>query len=57
MDHFTDFMRHPANHIDPDQQNTADVEGYVFEGRDGSQMAFWECYSDRVSRKHTHDFD
>lgn len=57
MDHFPDFMKHPANRIDPAQQNTADVEGYVFEGRDGAQMAFWECHADRVSGKHTHDFD
>jgi len=28
-----------------------------YEGADSSQMAFWTCYSDRVSKKHTHEFD
>ena len=45
------------NKIDASQQNTDDIEGYVFEGVDGSQMATWECRADRVSKKHTHDFD
>ncbi|HOW43708.1 MAG TPA: cupin domain-containing protein [Candidatus Aminicenantes bacterium] len=57
MEHFPDFMKNAMNRIDPRQQNTADIEGYYYEGRDGSQAAFWECRSDRVSREHAHDFD
>jgi quercetin dioxygenase-like cupin family protein len=39
------------------QQNTKNAEGYYYEGADGSQMAFWTCYSDRESKEHRHDFD
>jgi quercetin dioxygenase-like cupin family protein len=57
MEHFPEFMKNGLNRIAAGQQNTADIEGYYFEGRDGSQMAFWECRADRVSKKHAHDFD
>jgi quercetin dioxygenase-like cupin family protein len=58
MEHFPDFMKNLKNKIDPAQQNTPDIEGYYYEGADGcSQMAFWECHSDRISKKHAHDFD
>lgn len=50
-------MKNPLNKIDTSQQNTKDIEGYYFEGADGSQMAFWECSLDRESKKHVHDFD
>ena len=48
MEHFPDFMKNPKNKIDPAQQNTPDIEGYYYEGADGSQIAFWECHADRT---------
>ena len=54
MKHFPDFMKNIKNQVDPSQQNTDDIEGYYFEGKDDSQIAFWECRSDRISKKHTH---
>jgi quercetin dioxygenase-like cupin family protein len=57
MKHFPDFMKNIKNKIDSSQQNTADIEGYYFEGKDDSQIAFWEYHSDRTSKKHSHDFD
>ncbi len=57
MDHFPDFMKNQRNRIDALQQNTDDIEGYVFQSADDSQMAFWECRSERASKKHAHDFD
>jgi quercetin dioxygenase-like cupin family protein len=57
MEHFPDFMKRQQNKIEPSQQNTDDIEGYYYEAKDGSQMAFWECHSDRESKKHVHDFD
>jgi hypothetical protein len=41
MDHFPEFMKNPANRIATSDQATPGVEGYVFDGVDGSQMAFW----------------
>ena len=55
MKHFPDFMKNPQNKVGASQQNTDDIEGYFYEGADNSQIAFWECYSDRISKKHTHD--
>jgi quercetin dioxygenase-like cupin family protein len=57
MDDFPEFMKNPANRIDPRSQHTDDIEGYVFDGADGSQIAFWTCRKDRTSSDHTHEYD
>jgi len=57
MSDFPNFMKRSINHINSNQQNTKDIDGYYFEGNDGSQMAFWTCYSDRESKEQTHEFD
>ena len=57
MEDFPRFMKHPANRIAPSSQATPGVEGYVFEGADGSQMAFWTCSGNASSAKHVHDYD
>lgn len=50
-------MKHPANRIARSDQATPGVEGYVFDGVDGSQMAFWTCTETAHSSSHIHDFD
>jgi quercetin dioxygenase-like cupin family protein len=57
MNDFPDFMKNPINRIAGKSQYTEDIEGYVFDGADGSQVAFWKCPQDRVSKPHTHDYD
>ncbi len=57
MKHFPEFMRNPANRIASSDQATPGVEGYVFEGADGSQMAFWTCRETAASAAHTHAYD
>jgi mannose-6-phosphate isomerase-like protein (cupin superfamily) len=57
MDDFPEFMKHPANRIAGANQATPGVEGYVFDGRDGSQMAFWTCHETAVSAAHVHAYD
>ncbi len=57
MENFPDFMKRPANRIARSQQATPGVEGYVFDGADGSQMAFWTCRETAASAAHAHDFD
>jgi mannose-6-phosphate isomerase-like protein (cupin superfamily) len=54
---FPDFMKQPANRIATASQATPGVEGYVFDGADGSQMAFWTCHQSASSTSHVHDFD
>ena len=57
MDKFPEFMQHPANRIGNTDQATPGVEGYVFDGADGSQMAFWTCKQTARSAAHVHDYD
>jgi mannose-6-phosphate isomerase-like protein (cupin superfamily) len=57
MNAFPEFMRNPANRISAEDQNTPGIEGYVFEGADGSQMAFWTYEGGGKSAEHVHDYD
>src|SRR5271157_2313225 len=57
MDDFPEFMKSSANKIATSSQSTPGVEGYVFDGVDGSQMAFWTCHQTAVSATHTHEYD
>ena len=57
MDKFPKFMRHPANKIARSSQATPGVEGYVFDGANGTQMAFWTCAKTASSAEHVHDYD
>ncbi|MBN2378978.1 cupin domain-containing protein [candidate division WOR-3 bacterium] len=56
MKEFPEFMRNPKNAIDPQFQSEG-VEGYVYDGVDGSQMAFWTTSKSGSSSEHTHEFD
>jgi quercetin dioxygenase-like cupin family protein len=56
MDEFPDFMKNRRNAIDPKSQSPG-VEGYVYDGADGSQMAHWICRKDGISKEHTHGYD
>jgi mannose-6-phosphate isomerase-like protein (cupin superfamily) len=57
MNDFPEFMKNPLNRIDKAKQYTDDIEGYVFQGKDGSQIAYWICHKDRDSAEHTHEYD
>jgi hypothetical protein len=57
MDTFPEFMKHPANRIVTSNQATPGVEGYVFDGVDGSRIAFWTCRETAASATHAHDYD
>ena len=57
MNDFPVFMKNPINRIAPSSQATPGVEGYVFDGADESQMAFWTCRNNGTSAEHVHDYD
>jgi quercetin dioxygenase-like cupin family protein len=57
MHNFPEFMKHPANRIAKTDQVTPGVDGYVFDGVDGGQMAFWTCRDTAASAAHAHDYD
>ena len=56
MNDFPEFMKNPKNKIAATSQSKG-IEGYVYDGADGSQMAYWTCNTNGVSDKHTHDYD
>ncbi len=56
MNGYPEFMKNPANAIVSRQQSSG-VQGYVFDGIDGSQIAVFECIMDGISKEHVHDFD
>jgi quercetin dioxygenase-like cupin family protein len=57
MHDFPEFMKQAANRIASSNQSTPGVEGYVFDGAEGSQMAFWTCQETAPSAAHVHDYD
>jgi hypothetical protein len=57
MDAFPEFMKHPANRIARSHPATPGVEGSVFDGANGNQMAFWTCGENATSSEHVHDYD
>ncbi len=57
MNDFPTFMKNPLNRIPTSSQSTPGIEGYVYEGSDGCQMAFWTCRETAVSQAHFHDYD
>lgn len=54
MKDFPEFMRHPANKIAAETQFTSGITGYVFDGADGSQMAFRTNPGGGKSAEHAH---
>ncbi|HWZ80180.1 MAG TPA: FmdB family zinc ribbon protein, partial [Candidatus Sulfotelmatobacter sp.] len=50
-------MKNPANRIARSNQATPGVEGYVYDGADESQMAFWTCTQTATSAEHVHEFE
>ena len=50
-------MKRADNRIAVSSRATPGAEGYVFDGVDGSQMAFWTCSVTTPSAPHVHGFD
>ncbi len=56
MQDYPAFMKNPVNAI-AGHQRSEGVEGYIFDGADGSQMAIFQCSRDGISKEHVHDFE
>lgn len=56
MDDFPEFMKSADNSISPFLQSKG-AEGWIYEGHDGKQMAYWICHKDVDSHEHRHDFE
>jgi quercetin dioxygenase-like cupin family protein len=50
-------MKNPQNKVPNQDQYSQDIEGYYYQGNDGSQMAYWICHTAGESKTHTHPYD
>jgi quercetin dioxygenase-like cupin family protein len=57
LDDFPAFMKNELNQIDSKYQSSDQIEGYVYDGIDGSQMTYWKCKDKGYSTEHTHEYD
>jgi mannose-6-phosphate isomerase-like protein (cupin superfamily) len=53
---FPPFMTGPDNAIAASSRNLR-VSGWVYDGADGKQVAYWKSESAGISEVHTHEFD
>lgn len=56
MNEYPEFMRRQANAVASHQQS-AGVQGFVFDGIDGCQVIAFQCAKSGISKEHVHDFD
>ena len=56
MKEFPEFMKDPLNKVDSSSQYTPGIEGFVFDGADESQMAFWTYTQKAESEPHSHNY-
>jgi len=53
---FPEFMKNPINAVGSHQKSPG-VEGYIYDGADGSQVIIFQCATNGISKEHVHDFD
>ena len=57
LNDFPAFMKNSKNKISSRSQYSKGIQGYVYDGADGSQMAFWTHEIDGISQEHVHEYD
>jgi quercetin dioxygenase-like cupin family protein len=56
VNEFPLFMKNPINAVASHQQSVG-VEGFIYDGADGSQVVIFQCATNGISKEHVHDFD
>ena len=56
MNEFPQFMKNSINAVVSHQMSDG-VEGFIYDGGDGSQIVAFQCAKDGISKEHVHDFD
>jgi quercetin dioxygenase-like cupin family protein len=57
MDDFPEFMKNPKNAIHIDSHYVAGLQGFVFDGADGSQIALWSAQDAGTASEHSHPYE
>jgi len=55
MDKFPDIMKNQVNAIRGNAENTA-ADGFVYDGKDNTQLTIWEYVEDSLSTEETHEY-
>lgn len=53
---FPKFLQHPLNAAEVGGPSPG-LSGYVFDGKDGSQLVMWTSTKGGISHPHSHDYD
>jgi quercetin dioxygenase-like cupin family protein len=57
MDDFPAFMKNPKHRIHSGSHYVKGIEGFVYDGADGSQIALWSAREAGTAAEHFHPFD
>lgn len=57
MDDFPAFMKNPKNTVHVDSHYVAGLDGFVFDGADGSQIVIWNGRDAGTAEEHSHPYD
>jgi quercetin dioxygenase-like cupin family protein len=52
---FPEFVTRAANKV-PNKSPDSKMAGYLFEGKDDTQIVFWQCLEGGVQEEHSHTF-
>jgi mannose-6-phosphate isomerase-like protein (cupin superfamily) len=57
MADFPPFMKNASNRIASTSEHTRGIDGYVYDGADGTQICYWTASEDAETEEHVHPFD
>jgi quercetin dioxygenase-like cupin family protein len=57
MNDFPDFIKNPVNRVTTASLFSKSIEGYIFDGADGSQAILWTYLGKGKVPTHTHEYD
>jgi quercetin dioxygenase-like cupin family protein len=57
MDKYPEFMRQECNRISSKDKFTPGIEGFVYDGIDGTQITIWTSINGGEASEHTHEYD
>ena len=57
MKEYPEFTKNPVNRVAATSKFSKNIDGYIFDGADGSQAIFWTYLGAGQVATHTHEYD
>jgi len=57
MGEYPEFIKNPVNRVAAASKFSKNIDGYIFNGADGSQVIFWTYLGPGQVNTHTHEYD